>query len=256
MMQSFRFGRVFGIPLEARVSFFVMLAAVLLFMGGLSGIFLVLLAFSSVILHELGHALVARKLGVGVSGIELHFFGGVAKLMSQPRSDADEVKIAAAGPAVSFVLAGLGFLLYFATGLGFFQLLGAVNLVIAVFNLIPALPMDGGRIMRALLSHRIGFRRATHTAVKVSRVVSIAFGVIGLAFFQIQLMLLAVVLWFMASAELRQVQPNTGAFEQGPFDQHVEHHNRHQPSARGSGHPPGPPPRVIVIRRHWRSPYQ
>ena len=85
-MKPLRFGRVFGIPLEVRMSFLLMLAFVLLFMGGLAGISLVLLAFSSVILHELGHALVARRLGVGVSGIELHFFGGVAKLESQPKS--------------------------------------------------------------------------------------------------------------------------------------------------------------------------
>jgi Zn-dependent protease len=202
-MQPLRFGRVFGIPLEARVSFLVMLGLVLLFMGGLSGIFVVLLAFSSVILHELGHALVARKLGVGVSGIELHFFGGIAKLESQPRSNVDEVAIAAAGPAVSFVLSGIGFLLSFATGWAVFELLAVVNLVIAVFNLIPALPMDGGRILRALLAGRVGYQRATELSVRISRVVSVAFAVIGLAFGQIQLLLLSGVLWFMASAELR-----------------------------------------------------
>ena len=202
-MQPLRLGRVFGIPLEARVSFLVMLGVVLLFMGGISGIFLVLLAFSSVVLHELGHALVARKLGVGVLGIELHFFGGVARLESQPRSSSDEVAIAAAGPAVSFVLSALGFLFSFVSGWGFFELFAAVNLVIAVFNLIPALPMDGGRILRALLSGRVGFQRATELAVHVSRVVSAAFALLGLAFFQLQLLLLAGVLWFMASAELR-----------------------------------------------------
>ncbi len=185
MMQPLRFGRVFGIPLEARVSFLVMLGLVLLFMGGLSGIFIVLLAFSSIILHELGHALVARRLGVGVSGIELHFFGGVAKLERQPKSNRDEIAIAAAGPAVSFALSALGFLLSFVTGWAVFDLLAVVNLIIAVFNLIPALPMDGGRILRASLSMRFGHRRATELAVKVSRVVSVAFGVIGLAYMHI-----------------------------------------------------------------------
>lgn len=201
MFPAIQFGRVFGIPLQARVSFLVMLAAVLLFLGGLTGMIVVLLAFASVILHELGHALVARKLGVGVSGIELHFFGGIAKLTSHPRSPKDEAIIAAAGPAVSFVLAGIGYLLYAATGLGGFALVGGVNLVIALFNLLPALPMDGGRIFRALLSLRLGHRRATEISVKLSRVVSIVFAVVGLAFMQLQLLLLAGVLWYMATAE-------------------------------------------------------
>ena len=201
MFPAIQFGRLFGIPLQARVSFLVMLAAVLLFMGGLSGIFVVLLAFSSVILHELGHALVARKLGINVSANELHFFGGLAKLTSLPKSARDEALIAAAGPAVSFLLAGLGYVLYAATGVGGFALLGTVNLIIALFNLLPALPMDGGRIFRALLSKRVGFKRATEIAVTVSRVVSIAFGVTGLAFMQLHLLLLAFVLWSMASAE-------------------------------------------------------
>lgn len=242
-MQSLRFGRVFGIPLEARVSFLVMLGLVLLFMGGLSGIFIVLLAFSSVILHELGHALVARRLGVGVSGIELHFFGGVARLESQPKSNRDEIAIAAAGPAVSLALSGLGFLLALATGWAIFDLLAVVNLVIAIFNLIPALPMDGGRILRALLAERLGHRRATVLAVQVSRVVSVAFGVVGLAYMQLQLLLLAGVLWVMATAELRYSQmaaaqgqpinPNGAGF---PFSTHPTEYGR--------------PPQVVIVRRH------
>ena len=164
---------------------------------------MVSLAFASIVLHELGHALVARKLGVGVSGIELHFFGGVAKLTSQPASSKDEAAIAAAGPAVSFALSLVGYLLFLVTGWQVMGLLAAVNLVIGAFNLIPALPMDGGRILRALLSSRYGFREATAISVRVSRVVSIAFAVLGLAFAQLQLIVVAGVLWVMASAELR-----------------------------------------------------
>lgn len=205
-MQPLRLGRVFGIPVEARVSFLIMLGLVLLFLGGLSGVFIVLLAFASVILHELGHALAARRLGVGVSGIDLHFFGGVAKLVSQPKSNRDEIAIAVAGPAVSFVLSGLGFVLSLATGWEFFALLAAINLIIAVFNLIPALPMDGGRILRASLASRYGHRRATELAVQVSRVVAVGFAVFGLAYMHIQLLLLAGVLWAMATAELRNAQ--------------------------------------------------
>ncbi len=222
MFPAIEFGRVFGIPLQARVSFLVMLAAVLLFLGGLTGMIVVLLAFASVILHELGHALVARKLGVGVSGIELHFFGGIAKLTSHPKSPKDEAIIAAAGPAVSFVLAGIGYLLYAATGLGGLALVGGVNLVIALFNLLPALPMDGGRIFRALLSLRLGHRRATEVSVKISRVVSIVFAIVGLAFMQLQLLLLAGVLWYMATAESSMAKKTSYSIRRtrdtGPFD--------------------------------------
>ena len=241
MMKPLRFGRVFGIPLEARMSFLIMLALVLLFMGGLSGIFIVLLAFSSIILHELGHALVARRLGVRVSGIDLHFFGGVAKLASQPKSNKDEITIAAAGPAVSLVLAALGFGLSFATGWAFFELLGLVNLVLALFNLIPALPMDGGRILRASLATQMGHRRATELAVKVSRVVSIGFAVVGLAYMHLQLLLLAGVLWAMASAELRFTRHPEGQSQQTrAAGDHAMHFS------------PGPPPpsvqRIVILR--------
>ncbi len=248
MMQPLKFGRVFGIPLEARLSFLAMLGFVLLFMGGLAGIFVVLLAFASVILHELGHALVARRLGVGVSGIELHFFGGVAKLTSQPKSNADEIAIAAAGPAVSFALSALGFLLSYATGWAVFDLLATVNLVIAVFNLLPALPMDGGRILRAVFASRMGHLRATELATKISRVVCVAFAVIGLAFMQLQLLLLAGVLWVMATAELRNAQiveaqrgaTRTGSVVPPGF------------GPGGFGPPGGHPtsvPRVVIVHR-------
>lgn len=226
------------------MSFLLMLALVLLFMGGLSGIFIVLLAFSSVILHELGHALVARRLGVGVSGIELHFFGGVAKLESQPKSNKDEIAIAAAGPAVSFVLAGFGFVLHLATGLFFFELLALVNIVIAVFNLIPALPMDGGRILRASLATKLGHRRATEVAVKISRVVSVGFAVVGLAYMHIQLLLLAGVLWAMASAELRfarSADSQGGTIQHDPFG---------SPNFSPLAPQPIAVPRVVVVRRY------
>ena len=244
MFPAIQFGRLFGIPLQVRVSFLVMLAAVLLFMGGLAGVFVVLLAFGSIILHELGHALTARKLGISVSAIELHFFGGVARLTRQPSSARDEALIAAAGPAVSFALAGLGYTLYAITGFGGFALFGVVNLIIALFNLLPALPMDGGRIFRALLSKRVGFQRATEISVKVSRAVSITFGVFGLAFMQIQLLLLAFVLWSMASAERANAGRSPYGPQPGHFGPTVVPHRGPEPGARQE--------RIIVLRYNQR----
>jgi len=202
MFRSYRIGRLLGFPIEINVSFLILLGVALLSWGGLAGVMLVLFAFGSVLLHELGHALMARHLGVRVAGIELHFFGGAAKMIEQPRNAGDEIAIAVAGPAVSFALGGLGFTLAALTGFWLFGLLGWLNTVIGAFNLIPALPMDGGRVLRALLTRRMSFYQATDTAVKIARGFSIGLGILGLATLQLYLVLLAVVIWFMGSAEL------------------------------------------------------
>lgn len=203
MFRSYRIGTLFGFPIEVNLSFLVLLAFALLWMGGLAGIALILVAFGSVLLHELGHAIVARHLGVRVAGIELHFFGGAAKMVEQPRSAGDEIAIAAAGPAVSFALGGIGFMLSALTGVWFFGMFGWLNTVIATFNLVPALPMDGGRILRALLTRRMSFYKATETSVFIARGFSILLGAVGIATLHLYLVLLAVVIWFMGTAELQ-----------------------------------------------------
>jgi Zn-dependent protease len=203
VLRPWRIGRLFGIPLEVNVSFLLLLGFVLLSMGGVTGLIVILAVFASVVVHELGHALLARRLGVPVAGIELSFFGGAAKLMGQPRSAGDEIAIAAAGPAVSFVIAGLAYAAAAVTGVYAFALLASVNLVIGLFNLTPALPMDGGRILRALLSKRMGFLSATRVSVKVARVLAVAAAIYGIATGQIMLALVAFVVWMMGSAELR-----------------------------------------------------
>lgn len=215
MFRSYRIGSLFGFPIDVNLSFLLMLGVVLIWWGGLAGVFFVLVGFASVVLHELGHALTARRLGVPVAGIELHFFGGAAKMVGQPRSANDEVLIAAAGPAVSFALSGLGFLVHSLAGgmfggvaffESFFEIFGWLNLIIGAFNLTPALPMDGGRILRALLTRKYEFVRATEVAVRVARGFALMLGLYGLFSLQIYLCLLAVVLWLMSSAELRMAR--------------------------------------------------
>src|SRR5262245_64037663 len=151
MLKSWRLGAVLGFPVELNLSFLLLLALVWFAFGGAIGVALVLLVFGSVLLHELGHAVVARRLGVHVAGIELSFFGGAAKMVQLPRTATHELLIAAAGPVVSLVLGGIGLGLGALTHSTFFAWLGWTNFIIAAFNLIPALPMDGGRILRALL---------------------------------------------------------------------------------------------------------
>jgi Zn-dependent protease len=203
MFKSWRLGRVLGFPVEINLSFILLLAFVLIAYGGLAGVFVVLLAFGSVLLHELGHALVARRLGVHVSGIELSFFGGAAKMTQMPRTPGHEIAIAAAGPAVSVALSMLGFGLFALTHVPVLALVGWVNLVIAAFNMMPALPMDGGRILRAVLALKLDYVRATDVAVIVARVFTVGFVVYGLAVGSFQLLLLAPFLWMMTSAEQR-----------------------------------------------------
>lgn len=202
MFRSYRIGQLFGFGVDVNLSFLLMLAFFLLWGGLLTGILFVVVAFTAVLLHELGHALVARHLGVRVVGIELHFFGGAAKMMGQPKSAGDEIAIAAAGPAVSFALGGLGIVLAALTGWRGFVIVGWLNLIIGVFNLIPALPMDGGRILRALLTRKLSFVRATEVAVMITRGFAILLGVVGIVTLQIYLPLLAVLLWVMGSAEV------------------------------------------------------
>jgi Zn-dependent protease len=201
MFQSWRLGRIFGFPVEINLSFLLLLGVVLLAYGGLPGLVIVLLTFGSVLLHELGHAVVARRLGVHISGIELSFFGGAAKMHDMPRSANHEVAIAAAGPAVSLMLGGLGLGLGVALHSPFVAMIGWINLVLAAFNLIPALPMDGGRILRALLTRKMSFVRATDVAVTVSRVVAVGFVIAGLAYSMFQLVVLAPFLWLLGTRE-------------------------------------------------------
>jgi len=200
MLKTFRLGTFLGFPVDIKPSFLLLLGFVLIWSGGLGGVALMLLVFTSVVLHELGHAVAARKVGVVVSGIDLGFLGGAAKLQSMPRNARDEVFIAAAGPAVSLVLGGLGLGLGLLTHVWLFAWLGWANFIIAGFNLIPALPMDGGRILRALLTRKMDYVKATDTAVTVSRVIAVVFAVIGIMG-PYQLLLLAPFLWIMGTRE-------------------------------------------------------
>lgn len=200
MFKSWRLGSLFGFPIDLNVSFLILLGLVFVAFGGLVGVMIVSLAFASVLLHELGHALVARRLHVRVSGIELGFLGGAAKMVDLPRTPNAEIAIAAAGPAVSLALAGAGLGLGAVLHLPLLATIGWINLVLAGFNLIPALPMDGGRILRAALAKRMSFVRATDVSVQVARVVAIGFGILGLMG-SYQLLFLAPFLWMMGTRE-------------------------------------------------------
>jgi Zn-dependent protease len=245
MFPSFRLGTLFGFPIRVNLSFILLLGLVLLTVGGAQGLAIVLMAAGSVLLHELGHSLMARHLGIPVAGIELHFFGGAAQ-MGMPRSPGDEIAVAAAGPAVSFALAGLGHGLAALTGVQALALFGWVNLLLAVFNLLPAFPSDGGRILRAWLAGRRGMVAATELAVKIGRVVCVALGVAGLLLPSLQMILVAIVLWLMGSAERRAAR---ACGDQGAW-------RGRQPAqvAQSEYFPPGSPGRAPADARFPRNP--
>ncbi|MFP3895421.1 MAG: site-2 protease family protein [Anaerolineales bacterium] len=146
-----------------------------------------LLFFGSVLLHELGHSLVSRAQGVPVDNITLFIFGGAAQISDEPRTSFDEFVMAIAGPLVSLLLSGFFALIYLSWGnkeqpvaaLALF--LGGINLSLGVFNLIPGFPLDGGRVLRALLWRLRGdFRWATKWASRVGQMVAYAFVIVGI----------------------------------------------------------------------------
>lgn len=145
--------------------------------------------FASLILHELSHSLMARRFGVKISGITLFIFGGVAELEQEPTSAKSEFWIAIAGPVMSLLLGGVALVISAAfqlsglsqAGVALFSYLGLINLVLAIFNLVPAFPLDGGRILRAALwAYRGDLMWATRIASKAGSVFGYALVLSGL----------------------------------------------------------------------------
>jgi Zn-dependent protease len=186
MLRSLQIGKLFGIPLYLHTTFFLLPAWLLLANAGAGmdfWLFLLLClagVFACVVLHELGHALMARFFGIGTESITLYPIGGVARLCRMSEKPFEEICIALAGPAVNLVLAGLLTPFVVATfglesirGIGvsrfLFELLRA-NVMLLLFNLLPCFPMDGGRVLRASLAWWKGQLRATEIAVRVGLV--------------------------------------------------------------------------------------
>ncbi len=202
-MHPIHLGRIAGIAITLDWSWLVILA---LFTGSLAtghfpqtvpglsavmyvaaGLLASLLLFASVIAHELGHALVARRYGVPVKDITLFIFGGVASLGSEPRTPGAEFVIAVVGPLISIVLGSALWLLSLPlrglSPLGFSLLgyLGVANLALAVFNLLPGFPLDGGRVLRAILWKTTGsMQRATRGATRSGQGLALLFILLGI----------------------------------------------------------------------------
>jgi Zn-dependent protease len=170
------------------------------------GVLMAVLLFSSVLLHEFGHVLVAMKQGAHVRSITLMMLGGISDIDEIPERPGQEFRLAVMGPLISLILAAIGFGIVQISSnpnISFVSLwFGQVNLVLAIFNLLPAFPLDGGRAFRSLLAARIGRLRATRVAARVGTGFAWAFGLLGLLSFNIFLVLIAFFLYAAAQSEL------------------------------------------------------
>jgi len=199
MNWSFKLGRLWGINVFMHWTFFILLGWILLANLGagqtltqsLMGVFFILALFGCVVLHEYGHALTARRYGVKTKSITLLPIGGVANMEKMPDKPIHELWVALAGPAVNFAIAILLGIYFYISGTfpdfsqesidpnitmgNFLFYLFIVNIILAVFNLIPAFPMDGGRVLRALLSMRFERSTATNIAAKIGQFLAILF---------------------------------------------------------------------------------
>ena len=225
MKWSWRIGRIAGIDLYVHVTFVLLIGWVAISSyavrrsaaDAIVGVGFILCLFAIVVLHELGHALTARRFGIPTRDITLLPIGGVSHLERLPDDPRQELLVALAGPAVNVVLAAILFvLLQLGPGVApfndtasvsgsFMSRLFWVNVTLAAFNLLPAFPMDGGRVLRALLAMRMDYVRATRVAATVGQTLAVVFGFVGL-FANPFLVLIALFVWFGAAGEAGTVQ--------------------------------------------------
>lgn len=264
MRWSFHLGRLAGIPLRVHYTFLLLLAWIVFRafgagaspLGAMLDTAFVLAVFGSVVLHELGHALTARRFGVRTRDIMLLPIGGVASLEHMPRSSREELWIAIAGPLVNLAIAAATFLLLSLFGgvLGgevgalaqsFLSSLMWANLGLAIFNLIPAFPMDGGRVLRAMLARRRGYLRATLTAAGIGRVFAIGFGILGL-FTNPMLLLVAVFLWAVGRREAAAARWQATAAKGSVWSPFASFDQEAQPGSDPGAPTTGVPPRAVI----------
>jgi Zn-dependent protease/predicted transcriptional regulator len=224
MSWSWKLGKVAGIDVFVHATFLILLVWVALAEylpsgrpgAAASGVAFILTVFGVVVLHELGHALTARRFGIGTRDITLLPIGGVSRLERMPEDPRQELRVALAGPAVNVALAAGLYVGLLALRTGpldrvsmmdgsFLARLFWVNVSLALFNLLPAFPMDGGRVFRALLATRMDRVKATEVAARTGQALALLFGFAGL-FFNPFLVFIALFVWMGAAQEATAAQ--------------------------------------------------
>lgn len=205
-------GRVAGIPVFLHWSFLTLMvgyASVSWWRGGVWDLALTLAIcaalFGSVLLHEFGHAMAARYYGIRTAHISLYPFGGVAAMEGMPGDPPKEMVVAFAGPAVNFVLATVSGIAFGLSGWSPFGWMAFLNGLMGVFNLLPAFPMDGGRVLRALLTLRLGFVAGSRLAIAIGRAFAVLFLLGGIGFGVWNVALVGAFLLFAVQVERRRL---------------------------------------------------
>ncbi len=228
MSWSLKLGRFAGIDVFVHWTFAILLGWIFMshltaghdVAAALRGVSFILALFGCVVLHEFGHALTAKRYGIRTRDITLLPIGGIARLERMPENPRQELWVALAGPAVNVVIAAI--LLALLLGLdsvqqllrvelmrgSFLARLMWVNLFLVAFNLLPAFPMDGGRVLRALLAMQMGRRRATRIAARVGQGMAVLFGCLGL-FYNPMLIFIAFFVFIGAQGEAQMVEFNS-----------------------------------------------
>jgi Zn-dependent protease/predicted transcriptional regulator len=225
MKWSIKVGTFAGIDVYVHATFFILIAWVAFAFwqvgrsvgAAVAGVAFILALFGCVVLHEYGHALTARRFGIRTRDITLLPIGGLARLERMPDDPRQELWVALAGPAVNVVIAGLLFVVLHTTGAlspldrltmaegSFLERLMIVNIFLVVFNMLPAFPMDGGRVLRALLAIRMDYTRATQLAANIGQGMAFLFGLVGL-FLNPFLIFIALFVWIGAGQEAAMTQ--------------------------------------------------
>ncbi|MBW6517340.1 MAG: site-2 protease family protein [ANME-2 cluster archaeon] len=242
MKWSLQIGKVIGIPIRLHVTFLFILILFIYYFAiidfqigtlvlGFNGMNISLmeklifstiasiLFFSTILLHELSHSFVAKRSGLNIQSITLFVFGGVAQMEEIPRNPKLELKMAAAGPALSLAIGLMTYALYVyfgpveVDGIGMTAknavlitagIISVYNLVLGIFNLLPAFPMDGGRVLRAFLAMWLPYMDATRMAVSIGKTFALLMGIFGLLTVNIMLILIAVFVFYGAQGEERE----------------------------------------------------
>jgi Zn-dependent protease/CBS domain-containing protein len=224
MKYSFKIGSAWGIPIELHITFILLIGAVFILSYPQLYLFiLVLFLFVFVVIHELSHSVVARHYKIKVRKIVLYPIGGVSEIEEIPENPSIEWRMAIAGPLSSFVIGGILFVITqgispqspaeflspsFSSVESLLPYLAYLNLVLGAFNLIPAFPMDGGRVFRALLAERMKFSDATKYAAFIGRLFGILIVMAGV-FFNLWLIVIGVFIYIGASEEAEQTIVST-----------------------------------------------
>ncbi|MBM3253441.1 MAG: CBS domain-containing protein [Candidatus Omnitrophica bacterium] len=216
MKWSFKIGSIFGIPIRVHFTFILLLIFIGIsggredFLRGIQGVIFVIAIFGCVIIHEIAHSSLARYFGINVKEMVLLPIGGVSQIEELPKDPKKEIIISIAGPFVSFFFAFIFYIVAKGPFLikenailysrSFWMRLFWINLILGIFNLIPAFPMDGGRVLRSLFALRLNYLKATKIAVGVGQFIAILLFFFGI-FYNLWLALIAMFIYIGAETE-------------------------------------------------------